>query len=80
MYKYRLTEEVDNKEKWQQSRIDVFDTLEARLENIKKLLRQGKIETVKYYRENPKSYGIVFGTDLIGDYINDIETLLNSKE
>ena len=80
MYKYKINEEVSGTEKFQQERIEAFDILESRLENIKKLLRQGKIETVKYYRENPKSYGIVFGTDLIGDYINDIETLLNSKE
>jgi hypothetical protein len=79
MYKYKLTEEVDNKEKWQQSRIDVFDTLEARLENIKKLLRQGKIETIKYYRENPDSYAVVLGTDLTAEYLNDIETLLKGE-
>ena len=80
MYKYKLTEEVDNKEKWQQSRIDVFDTLEARLENIKKLLRQGKIETIKYYRENPDSYNVVLGTDMISDYFDDIEKLLKPGE
>ncbi|MDB4378164.1 hypothetical protein N9Z41_00190 [bacterium] len=80
MYKYRLTEEVTNKDRWQQERIDAFDTLEARLENIKKLLRQGKLETHKYYRENPNSYAVVKGTDLIGDYINDIEILLKGEE
>lgn len=79
MYKYRLNEDVDNKEKWQQSRIDVFDTLEARLEDIKKLLRQGKIETIKYYRENPDSYSVVLGTDLTTEYFNDIETLLKGE-
>ena len=37
----------------------------------------GKIETIKYYRQvEPKSYSVVYGTDLINDYINDIETLL----
>jgi len=80
MYKYRLNEEVDNKEKWQQSRIDIFDTLEARLEDIKKLLRQGKLETIKYYRENPDSYTVVLGTDLTTEYLNDIETLLKGEE
>jgi len=79
MYKYRLTEEINTKEKWQQSRIDIFDTLEIRLEEIKKLLRQGKIETIKYYRENPNSYTVVLGTDLTTEYINDIETLLKGE-
>jgi hypothetical protein len=80
MYKYRLIEEVDNQEKWQQSRINAFDTLESRLDNLKKLLRQGKIETIKYYRENPDSYSVVLGTDLINEYFNDIETLLKPGE
>ena len=57
-----------------------FDTLESRLENIKKGLRQAKIETIKYYRENPKSYAVVIGTDLISSLIDDIETLLNPEE
>jgi len=80
MYKYRLNEEVSSTEKFQQERIEAFDILESRLEDIKKLLRQGKIKTIKYYRENPKAYAVVIGTDLIGDYINDIETLLKPEE
>ena len=54
----------------------VFDDLELRLDNIKKLIRQSKIETIKYYRENPTSFAVFKPTDLIGDYIKDIETLL----
>ena len=57
-----------------------FDALESRLENVKKGLRQSKIETIKYYRENPKSYGVVIGTDLVGSLLDDIEILLNPKE
>ena len=79
--KYRLIKEQDDKvKKFHEGRIMAFDALEARLENIKKSLRQGKIETIKYYRENPKSYAVDKPTDLIGDYINDIETLLKSEE
>jgi len=80
MYKYKLNEQEDKVKKFHEERIMAFDALEARLENIKKLLRQGKIETIKYYRENPKSYAVDKPTDLIGDYINDIETLLKSEE
>jgi hypothetical protein len=80
MYKYKLNENETSKEKWQQSRIGAFDVLEKRLENVKKLLRQGKLETNKYYRENPDSYSVVIGTDLISEYINDIETLLKGEE
>ena len=79
MYKYKLVEQEENIEKFHNERIMVFDTLETRLENIKKLLRQGKLETIKYYRENPNSYSVVKGTDLINAYINDIKTLLKGE-
>jgi outer membrane PBP1 activator LpoA protein len=79
MYRYKLNEDVTEKDRWQQSRIDAFDDLEARLDNVKKLLRQGKLRTNKYYRENPDSYGVLIGTDLISEYINDIETLLKGE-
>jgi len=69
--------EVTSKEDlFQEGRINAFDEIENRLDAIKKPLRQAKIETIKYYRENPSSYNVVTGTDLINDYIKDIETLL----
>ena len=80
MYKYKIKEQATEAETWQQSRIDAFDNLESRVDEIKKLLRQSKLQTIKYYRENPSSYSVVTGTDLIGDYINDIETLLKGEE
>ena len=76
--KYRLVKEQDNKAKnFQMERIEAFNRLENKLDELKKLLRQGKIETIKYYRENPGSFGVFIGTDLIGDYFKDIETLLD---
>ena len=75
--KYRLVKEEEDKvEKFQQNRIKKFDQLENQLGILKKLLRQGKIDTIKYYRENPQSFDVVIGTDLISDYFKDIETLL----
>ena len=79
MYKYKVVEQEEKVSKFHDERIMAFDSLEARLEDIKKILRQSKIETIKYYRENPNSYAVVTGTDLINDYINDIETLLNNQ-
>ena len=79
MYNYKIVKEQENKVKeFHEERIMAFDALEARLENIKKMLRQGKIETIKVYREQPNTFAVVKPTDLIGDYINDIETLLKS--
>ena len=81
MYKYKLPEQEENKaKKFHDERIMAFDALEAKLDNIKKILRQSKIETIKYYRDNPESYAVIKPTDMIGDYINDIETLLQNKE
>jgi len=80
MYKYKLNEQDDKVKKFHEERIMAFDNLESRLENIKKLLRQGKIETIKVYREQPTTFAVVLPTDIIGDYINDIETLLKSTE
>ena len=79
MYNYKLIEQEDKVKKFHEERIMAFDTLEARLENIKKLLRQGKIETIKVYREQPNTFAVVKPTDLIGDYINDIEILLKGE-
>ena len=82
MYKYTLVKEEESKvEKFQEKRINAFDEIEKRLEAIKKPLRLAKINTIKYYRDNPNSFSVVTGTDLINDYISDIETLLkNNKE
>ncbi len=75
--KYKLVKEEEDKAKvFQSERVNAFDEIENKLEALKKPLRQAKIETIKYYRENPKSFGVVTGTDLIKDYIADIETLL----
>ena len=79
MYKYRLVEQDEKVSKFHQERVDAFDKIEARLDIIRKSLRQAKIETIKYYRENPSSFVVVKPTDLINDYLNDIEILLEKE-
>ena len=71
-----IREETSKEDLFQEERIRAFEEIENRLDAIKKLLRQAKIETIKYYSENPSSYAVVKPTDLINDYIKDIETLL----
>lgn len=81
MYKYKLIEQEEDKvKKFHDERIMAFDTLESRLEDIKKLLKQGKIETIKYYRDNPTKMSVLLGTDAIGKLMDDIETLLKPEE
>ena len=77
MYNRNIKENEDKVSKFHAERIEAFDKLETRFENIKKLIKLAKIETIKYYRDNPKSYAVVIGTDMINDYFNDIETLLD---
>lgn len=80
MYKYKLTEAENDVEVFQQQRIKDFDELESRLDILRKKLRQGKLSTIKYYRQNPNSYSVVYGTDMINDYFNDIEELLTQDQ
>ena len=79
MYKYKIAEQEDKASEYQKKRIDAFDTIEDRLDNIKKQLRQGKIETIKVYREQPDTFAVVKPTDLIMDYLTDIEKLLKKE-
>ena len=78
MYNYKLIKEDEDKArlKFQEERVNDFREIEEELQSLIKPLRQAKIETIKYYRENPNSYSVVTGTDLIKDFIKDIKTLL----
>ena len=81
MYKYRINENDQAKaEKFQKGRIDAFSDIEKQLVDVVKTIRQAKIETIAYYRDNPKHFAIVYGTDLIQDYLNDIKTLLTPNK
>ena len=71
-----IKEDISKEDKFHDERINAFNEIENRLDAIRKPLRLAKIETIKYYRENPQSVSVVIGTDLINDYIKDIETLL----
>lgn len=81
-YKYKLKEQTQKSgaTSFHEKRVKAFDELENRLSNIKKLLRKAKTQTMIYYRSNPDSYAVVYGTDMINDYFNDIETLLGKDK
>ena len=76
MYERKLNEAENEVETFQQKRIHDFEELKSRLTVVAKKLEQAKKSTDRYYRENPKSYAVVYGTDMINDYLNDIEQLL----
>lgn len=54
------------------SRIMAFDALEDKLNQLVPLMQQAKNKTIDYYRNKPESYGIVYGTDLAQEYLNDL--------
>jgi hypothetical protein len=54
------------------SRILAFDELERKLNQLVPLLQQAKHKTLDYYKQNPASFGVVYGTDLANDYLNDL--------
>ena len=81
MYKYKLKERAFNQpqdvKKYQEERIAAFKAIEARLNSLYPAIDRAKDETIAYYKENPGSYAVVIPTDLIMEYLNDIDELLN---
>jgi hypothetical protein len=61
-----------DKRKFIIDRLEGFDTLEEKLNALIPLLQSAKHETMDYYRANPNSFAVVYGTDLANDYLNDL--------
>lgn len=79
--KYKLVKEADPERiGFQEERINAFTEITNKLNNLYPLLDNAKDKTIAYYKEKPESYSVVISTDLILDYINDIEKLLNPEQ
>ena len=61
-----------DRKKFISSRLLGFDELERKLNELLPLLQQSKHKTMDYYRANPSSFAVVYGTDLANDYLNDL--------
>ena len=68
-----------DKRKFITDRLEGFDTLEEKLNALIPLLQSAKHDTMDYYRENPNSYAVVYGTDLVNDYLNDLIDLFKKQ-
>ena len=81
MYKYKLnlTERDENRAAYQEKRIAAFSDIEKRINNLYPLLDKAKDETIAYYQDKPESYSVVYATDLISEYLTDIEKLLKGE-
>jgi hypothetical protein len=75
----QLFEDEEEKKNFQSKRIEAFDGVEEKLNNIYTMISNAKNETIKYYKENPDSFKVVKPTDLIGDYLEDIKKLLKKE-
>tara|TARA_R110002020_G_scaffold123882_2_gene280700 strand:- start:1252 stop:2103 length:852 start_codon:yes stop_codon:yes gene_type:complete len=71
--------EDDSKKNFQLKRIEAFKGVEEKLNDIYTMISNAKNETIKYYKNNPDSFKVVKPTDLIMDYLTDIEKLLKGK-
>jgi hypothetical protein len=56
------------------SRLEGFDTLEQKLNELLPLLQNAKQKTLDYYKNNP-NFNVLYGTDLANDYLNDLINL-----
>lgn len=64
-----------SKRKFIYERLKGFDNLEIKLNQLIPLMQKAKHDTLDYYRQNPESYEVIYGTDLANDYLDDLITL-----
>ena len=81
MYKYKLNlnERDEKRAQFQEKRIAVFQEIEKRLNSLYPLIDKAKDETIAYYQDKRESYSVVYATDLILDYLKDIDKLLKQQ-
>jgi hypothetical protein len=65
--------------KFIKSRLLGFDAVEDKLNQLVPMMQQAKNKTIDYYRNNPDSYAVVYGTDLAQEYLNDLINLFNEQ-
>jgi len=53
-------------------RLEGFNILEKKLNQLIPLLQQARNKTLDYYKNNPKSYAVVYSTDSTNELLDDI--------
>lgn len=59
------------------SRLEGFDTLEAKLNQLIPLLQKAKQRTLDYYKNKP-NYSVLYSTDMANDYLTDLIDLFKN--
>lgn len=81
MYRYKLKEQDSPSVKsFQQERLRAYDEISDLMARLKVLIDDSRIETEKYYKENPTSYNVVYSTDLAREYIEDVIKMFKQDE
>ena len=78
-YKLNLKERDEKRSQFQEKRIAVFQEIEKHLNVLYPQIDKAKDETIAYYQDKPESYSVVYATDLILDYLKDIDKLLKQQ-
>ncbi len=47
---------------------------------LKVLVDDARVDTEKFYKENPTSFSVVYSTDLAIDYIEDVIKMFNQDQ
>jgi len=53
-------------------RLDGFNILEKKLNQLIPLLQQARNKTLDYYKDNPASYAVIYSTDATNELLDDI--------
>jgi hypothetical protein len=77
-FKYKLKEGTDAYTDFQKKQINIFDELEEKLNSLYPLISNAQNFTTKYYNENPGSFKILYSTEIINKFLDDIKKILES--
>jgi hypothetical protein len=60
------------RKKFLSQRLEGFNILEKKLNQLIPLLQQARNKTLDYYKNNPKSYSVIYSTDATNELLDDI--------
>lgn len=80
MYKFKLKEQPQSEKAFQQERLRAFDEVSDKMARLKVLIDDARVDTEKFYKENPTSFSVVYSTDLAIDYIEDVIKMFNQDQ
>lgn len=65
---------------FQKKRIEAFDGISSEMNNIYTMLSNAKNKTSAFYNSNPESTKVLYPTELVQDYFEDIKLILNQDK